>query len=335
MMESLLLPFVALIGGLALLVKSADVFIDGAASTAFHLKVSPLIIGVVILGFGTSMPEVIVSVLASLDSAPDLAIGNAIGSNIANIGLVLGFTVLLAPVLVRSSILRRELPLLIGITLFAGLLMLDGALSRFDGILLLLSLVGSLAWMIQLNRTLPADSQDPLEREVQEELNAVAHLPLRKAILFTLGGLVILMLSARLMVWGAVEIAHYFQISEAIIGLTIVAIGTSLPELAAGIAAARKNEAELMLGNVVGSNLFNLLAVLAMPALIHPAALHPDIMTRDYPVMLGFTLAMLAFALPLARRGQARLNRFEGALLLLAFFAYLYMLYLNTISTHG
>lgn len=324
-MTELLLPALALLAGLILLVKSADVFIEGAASVAVHHNVSPLIVGVVVLGFGTSIPEVIVSTLAALHQAPELAVGNAIGSNIANIGLVLGTTVLMAPVMVRSQVLKREMPLVVGVTVLVGLLLLDGMLSRFDGILLLLGLVGAMGWMIYINRHAPAT--DPLEAETEEELEELARLSPKQAWLYTLGGLVVLMLSARMMVWGAVEIAHYYQVSEAIIGLTIVAIGTSLPELAAGITAARKNEADLMVGNVLGSNLFNLLAVMAMPALIYPARLNADIITRDYPIMLGFTLAMLLFALPLGKR-PARLNRIEGAVLLLAFAAYLFMLYL-------
>ncbi len=324
-MTELFLPALALLIGLILLVKSADAFIEGAASVAVHHNVNPLIVGVVVLGFGTSMPEVIVSVLAALHKAPELAVGNAIGSNIANIGLVLGATILLAPVQVRSQVLKREMPLLIGVTVLVGLLLLDGVLSRMDGVLLLLGLIGAMGWMIYLNRHAPAT--DPLESETEEELEALARLSPRAAWFYTLGGLVVLMLSARMMVWGAVEIAHAFQVSEAIIGLTIVAIGTSLPELAAGITAARKQEADLMVGNVLGSNLFNLLAVMAMPALIYPAKLNPDIITRDYPIMLGFTVAMLLFALPLGKR-PAQLNRIEGGVLLLAFAAYLFMLYL-------
>ncbi len=328
-MTELLLPAAALFLGLALLVKSADIFIEGAAATAVHLNISPLIIGVVVLGFGTSMPEVIVSVLAALDHAPELAVGNAIGSNIANVGLVLGMTVLLKPIIVRSSVLRQELPLLVGVTLLAGLLLLDGELRRFDGLLLLAGLIVSLLWMIRINRQ--AGKTDPLEREMEQELHQAAALPLKKALWWTLGGLIVLMASARMMVWGAVEIAHAFDVSEAVIGLTIVAIGTSLPELAAGITAARKGEADLMLGNILGSNLFNLLAVMAMPALIYPATLNADIIVRDYPIMLGFTLAMLIFALPLPGR-PARINRLEGSLLAGAFFGYLFLLYLHTVA---
>lgn len=327
-MTELLLPLCALVIGLALLVKSADVFIEGAASIAVHLKVSPIIIGVIIIGFGTSMPEVIVSILAALDHAPELAVGNAIGSNIANIGLVLGITALVAPVAIHSNVIKRELPLLLGTSLLAGLLLIDGALSRFDGLLLLAGLVVSMAWMIHMNRQVP--KSDPLEVEVEAELDEVQKIPMKTAVIWTLGGLIVLMLSARMMVWGAIEIAHYFEVSEAIIGLTIVAIGTSLPELAAGITAARKNEADLMVGNIVGSNLFNLLAVMAMPALIYPAKLNEDILLRDYPIMLIFTLIMLVFVLPYTKK-PAKINRIEASLLVLGFISYLTLLYFATV----
>ncbi len=330
MISTLALPALGLFIGLWLLIKSADAFIEGAAAVAAHLNISPLIIGVVVLGFGTSMPEIIVSILAALDGAPGLAVGNAIGSNIANVGLVLGVTALLVPLGVRSSVLRRELPLLIGVTLAAGLLFLDGALSRLDGILLLIAFFASMAWMIHINRNAPAS--DPLEQEVEQELAALEKMPLKKAWLMTLVGLIVLMLAAKLMVWGAVEIAHYFGVSDAIIGLTIIAIGTSLPELAAGITAARKGEADLVVGNVVGSNLFNLLTVVAMPALIAPGALDAGIVTRDYPIMLVFTLLMLLFALPLWR-GPARISRIEGGLLGAGFVAYLVLLYFSGAAT--
>ncbi|WP_294945524.1 calcium/sodium antiporter [Sulfurivirga sp.] len=330
MISTLALPALGLIIGLWLLIKSADAFIEGAAAVAAHMNISPLIIGVVVLGFGTSMPEIIVSILAALDGAPGLAVGNAIGSNIANIGLVLGATALLVPLGVRSSVLRRELPLLIGVTVAAGLLFLDGRLSRFDGVMLLVAFFASMAWMIHINRAAPAS--DPLEQEMEQELATLEKMPLKKAWLMTLGGLIVLMLAAKLMVWGAVEIAHHFGVSDAVIGLTIIAIGTSLPELAAGITAARKGEADLVVGNVVGSNLFNLLTVVAMPALIAPGALDAGIVTRDYPIMLAFTLLMLLFALPLWR-GPARISRIEGSLLSAGFAAYLVLLYFSGAAT--
>ncbi|BBP45298.1 sodium:calcium antiporter [Thiosulfatimonas sediminis] len=328
-MTTLLLPSLLLIIGLALLVWSSDIFIDGAASTAVHLKISPLVIGVVVLGFGTSMPEMVVAALASLDGSPALAVGNAIGSNIANIGLVLGITALIAPVIVKSSILKRELPLLLAISAGVYLLVFDGKLGMLDGGILILSLVLVMAWMIKANKAL--DPNDPMAQETVHELEELPELSKNKGLLYLLGGLIILMISAKMMVSGAVDIAQYFEVPEVVIGLTIIAIGTSLPELAAAIAAARKNQADLIIGNIVGSNLFNILAVMAVPAVLAPSILEPDILNIDMLVMLGFTLAMLVFALPL--RGQATIDRTRGILLTSAFIGYLYLLYLR--STGG
>ncbi len=328
-MTELILPAIVLVIGLFLLVKSSDYFIEGAASTAIHLNIAPLIIGVVVLGFGTSMPEIIVSVLASLDGSPGLAIGNVVGSNIANIGLVLGFAALIAPIVVKSSILKRELPLLLVISSAGILLIIDGDLDRVDGILLLATLIGVMFWMIKANST-PTAKADPMESEIEQELKEIPHLTLKQSLTYLILGLVVLMVSAKMMVWGAVEIAHLFGVSEMIIGLTIVAVGTSLPELAAAIAAARKNEADLMIGNILGSNLFNLLAVMSMPALIAPGKIDHTVLLLDYPIMLLLTLAMLLVALP--RKGAAEITRFEGAVLLGAYIAYLVFLYYRMVS---
>jgi len=327
-MTTLLLPTALLLIGLALLVWSSDIFIDGAASLAKHLNISPLIIGVLVLGFGTSMPEVVVAALASIDGSPGLAIGNAVGSNIANIGLVLGVTAMIAPILVKSSVLKRELTVLIFISIFVYLLILDGNLSFIDGIILLSLLVVTLLWMIKTNNS--ASNDDPITEETLHEVDELPELSLKKSILYLVGGLIVLMISAKMMVSGAVEIAHYFEVPEVVIGLTIIAIGTSLPELAAAIAAARKNEADLMIGNIVGSNLFNILAVLAVPALIAPGVVESDVITLDFPIMLGFTLAMLLLALPLF--GKAKINLPKGLLLTAAFMSYLVFLYFRSMQ---
>lgn len=328
-MTELILPAIVLVIGLVLLVKSSDYFIEGAASTAVHLNIAPLIIGVVVLGFGTSMPEIIVSILASLDDSPGLAIGNVVGSNIANIGLVLGFAALIAPIVVKSSILKRELPLLLVISSAGILLIIDGDLDRTDGVLLLATLIGVMFWMIKANST-PAAKADPMESEIEQELEEVPELTLKQSIIYLILGLIVLIVSAKMMVWGAVEIAHFFGVSEMIIGLTIVAVGTSLPELAAAVAAARKNEADLMIGNILGSNLFNLLAVMSMPALIAPGKVDDTVLLLDYPIMLLITLAMLLVALP--RKGAAEITRFEGAILLGSYIAYLAFLYYRMVS---
>lgn len=329
MTTTLILPLVALLIGLIFLVWSSDIFIDGAASTASHLNISPLIIGVVVLGFGTSAPEILVSILASLDDSPGLAIGNVIGSNIANIGLVLGVTAIISPIIIKSSLLKREFPILLAISFIGILLMLDNDLDVSDGIILLILLILVMTWMIKVNKQM--DPQDPLAEETLEEVSEISQLSLKKSIIFLIIGLVILMLSAKTMVWGAVEIAEYFKVPDVIIGLTIIAIGTSLPELAAAITAAKKGEADLMIGNILGSNLFNLLAVMSMPALLAPSIIEKTTLIVDYPIMLALTIAMLLVALP--RNGKAVITKFEGSILLLSFVGYMILLYFRTIAS--
>lgn len=328
MLTALLFPSILLLVGLGLLVWSSDVFIDGAASTAKHLSISPLIIGVIVLGFGTSVPEILVAVQASLDNSPGLAIGNAVGSNIANIALVLGVTAILAPIAVKSSILKRELPLLMAISIGVYLLILDGHLGLLDGIILAAALVAVMYWMIKSNQASPI--QDPLTQETQHELEQHTLLSPKKSYLYLFGGLIILMLSAKMMVSGAVDIANFFQVPEVVIGLTIIAIGTSLPELAAAISAAGKNEADLMIGNIVGSNLFNILAVLAVPALLASSVLDKDVIFIDFPIMLGLTLLMLILALP--KKGKAIIHTSKGVLLASLFVAYLVLLYFRAVG---
>jgi len=328
MTTTLLLPTLVLLVGLALLVWSSDIFIDGAASTAVHLSISPLVIGVVVLGFGTSMPEVVVATLASLDNSPGLAIGNAVGSNIANIGLVLGATALIAPIIVKSSLIKRELPVLLAISVGAYLLVLDGELGLIDGIILVVALVSVMAWMIKVNKTV--DPSDPIADETIGAVENQAELTIKKSMVYLVGGLIVLMVSAKMMVWGAVEIAVFFEVPEVVIGLTIIAVGTSLPELAAAIAAARKGEADLMIGNIVGSNLFNILAVLAVPAILAPSIVDQEVLSIDMLVMLGFTLAMLVLAV--SRKGEGTITAGKGLLLVGAFVAYLVSLYFRSMG---
>lgn len=328
-MTSLILPFVLLFIGLILLVWSSDLFIDGAASVAKHMSISPLIIGVVVLGFGTSAPEIVVAILASLDNSPGLAIGNVIGSNIANIALVLGATAIISPIIVKSSLLKREFPIVLGITILGLVLMLDNELGTIDGIILLSLLIIVMVWMIRANKQAEG-TNDPIVAETQQELDSHPEISYKKSILLLIVGLVILVLSAKLMVWGAVDIAKFFGVSDMIIGLTIVAIGTSLPELAAAITAAKKGEADLMIGNLLGSNLFNLLAVLAMPALLAPSLIGKDTLIIDYPIMLILTLAMLIVALPI--KGKSVIGRKIGILFILSFVAYLVSLYFRSIT---
>lgn len=328
MISSLILPSIVLLIGLVLLVWSSDIFIDGAASTATHMNISPLIIGVVVLGFGTSAPEILVAILASVDNSPSLAIGNVVGSNIANIGLVLGVTAMVSPIVIKSSLLKREFPMLLAISLIGILLMLDKDLDITDGFILLTLLLIVMTWMIRANKNV--SPSDPLAQETIEELEDMPKLSSGKSWFYLLAGLVVLMISAKMMVWGAVEVATFFKVPEMIIGLTIVAIGTSLPELAAAITAARKGEADLMIGNILGSNLFNLLAVMSMPALLAPSIIENTTLLLDYPIMLALTLAMLLVALP--RKGKAVITKVEGFILLTSFIAYMVFLYVRTIN---
>ncbi|QAB15164.1 calcium/sodium antiporter [Hydrogenovibrio thermophilus] len=328
MISSLILPLIVLAIGLVLLVWSSDIFIDGAASTAIHMNISPLIIGVVVLGFGTSAPEILVAILASVDNSPSLAIGNVVGSNIANIGLVLGVTAMVSPIVIKSSLLKREFPMLLVISLIGILLMLDKDLDITDGFILLTLLLIVMTWMIHANKNMAPT--DPLAKETVDELEDMPKFSRGKSWFYLLAGLVVLMISAKMMVWGAVEVAVYFKVPEMIIGLTIVAIGTSLPELAAAITAARKGEADLMIGNILGSNLFNLLAVMSMPALLAPSVIENTTLLLDYPIMLALTLAMLLVALP--RKGKAVITKVEGFILLMSFIAYMVFLYVRTIN---
>jgi len=307
--------------GVALLIWGADLFVDGASSVAKNMRVPPMVIGLTIVSIGTSLPEMIVAAMAALDGNRDLGIGNAIGSNIANIGLVLGITALIIPLTVKSLTLRREMPVLFLVTALAFALMADGELSFNDGLILIVGLVMLLAWMTRIGMK---DRHDPL---IEEFTDAIPdNLSMGKSVLFFIVGLVVLIVSSRMVVWGAVDIAHYLGVSDLIIGLTIVAIGTSLPELVAAVVSALKGEADLAIGNVIGSNMFNILAVLAMPALIHPGAFASEALMRDFPIMLGFTVAL--FVVSFGLKG-GKVTRFEGALLGSGFVAYLFLLYLQ------
>jgi cation:H+ antiporter len=322
------LPSLAVIAGLAVLTWSADRFVLGAAGLARTLGVTPLLIGLTVVAFGTSAPEIIISVLASLQGSPGLAVGNAIGSNIANIGLVLGVAALIAPLTVASRVLRREFPVLLVVTLLGFLLLADGVLGVRDGLVLLAGLLLLTVWLVRQGMAQNGEI-NPLATEVEESLPPGLSLPM--ALFWLLLGLALLLLSSRTLVWGAVEIAQALGVSELVIGLTIVAIGTSLPELAASVAAALKGENDLAIGNIVGSNLFNLLAVLAIPGILAPAAVENAVVFRDYPLMLGLTVLLFVFALTGGRKaGQIR--RWQGTILLGLFAGYLALLGWSSVS---
>ncbi|HKK91713.1 MAG TPA: calcium/sodium antiporter, partial [Desulfobacteraceae bacterium] len=267
----------ALIAGLALLVWSADRFVEGSASTARYFGMPPLLIGMVIIGFGTSAPEMVVSALSALEGSPGIALGNAYGSNIANIALILGVTAMISPIMVHSTVLRKELPILTLVTFFSIGLIGDFDLSRFDAVILLLLFGGLMAWTIVQGLKRKDDS---LANEIETE-TAEKAMPLKRAVFWLVAGLLMLIASSRILVWGAVEIAQIFGVSDMIIGLTIVAVGTSLPELASSVIAARKGEHDIALGNVLGSNLFNTLAVVGIAGSIHPFAVEPETLSRD------------------------------------------------------
>lgn len=313
----MLLAFVAVVVGLVLLIWSAEKFIDGAAATSRWLGLSPLLIGMLVIGFGTSAPEMMVSVLAAMQGNPGLAVGNAYGSNIANIGLVLGFVALIAPLAVHSSVIRKEMPLLVAVMLLTGYMLMDGWISRGEAVLLLAALGIFITVSIIQSRRHQADA---LTDEVTESLDSKP-LSRGKAVMWTLVGLVLLVASSRLLVWGAVEIAVGFGVSDLIIGLTVVAVGTSLPELASSISALRRKEHDMVLGNVVGSNLFNSLAVVGLAGVITPIEAGREVLVRDWSVMTFMTLMMVLFAFSWRGRPR-RINRLEGGVLFSLFVAY-------------
>jgi len=321
----MLLAVAAIVVGVALLIWGADRFVEGAASVAKNLRVPPMVIGLTIVSLGTSLPEMIVSAMAALDGNRDLGIGNVLGSNIANIGLVLGVTAMIIPLTVTSMTLRREMPVLFMVTLLAFTLMADGVLSLGDGIILAVALVLLLTWITMLGLR---DRHDPLVAEFTESIPDQMSMGL--SLMWFVIGLVLLIASSRMVVWGAVEIAHYLGVSDLVIGLTIVAIGTSLPELVASLVSALKGEADMAIGNVIGSNMFNMLAVLAMPALSHPGAFASDALMRDFPIMIGFTVARFAVSSGLKKQGGI-INRFEGGLLTAGFGGYLVLLYMQSV----
>ncbi len=319
------MSFFAVVVGLALLVWGSDRFVFGASATARNLGVSPLVIGLTIVGVGTSAPEMLVSATAALQGNPGVSIGNALGSNIANIGLVLGVTALVRSVLVRSRIFRLEFPAMFAVMALAWTLLGDGMLDGSDGLVLGLAFIILLLFMLGI--ALRARRSDPLQREFAREIPT--DVSTGKALLWFVVGLVTLLLGSRAMVWGAVSIARSFDVSDLLIGLTVVAVGTSLPELATSISSVLKNEPDIAVGNVIGSNMFNLLPVLALPGLIAPTAVPPEALQRDFPVMLTLSVALVVMSWGF--RGPGRIARWEGGVLLLAFIGYQGLLYVSAV----
>lgn len=317
------LPIVAIILGFIGLIWSADRFVEGAAALAKNLGMTPIMIGLTIVALGTSAPEIIVSISAALNDSGSLAVGNALGSNLANIGLVLGITAIITPIPIASRLLRRELPLLLLATVAASYCLIDDALSRLDGVLLLVSLGLIFSFLVFSKAHQP-------DAEVEADVEHIPDMNFGKAWLLFLLGLGLLIASSQILVWGAKAVATALGISELVIGLTVVAVGTSLPELAATAVSAIKGHHEMAIGNILGSNLFNLLAVMAIPGLIAPIQLSAEVFYRDYASMTAITLllaAMLYGHRLFWNKASHSIGRPEGSLLLLAYAAYYYFLF--------
>ncbi len=316
MRQAMLVNILLIIAGLILLMWGADRFVHGAAAAARNLGVAPLLIGLTIVAFATSAPEILVSVVASLEKQPGLAIGNAIGSNIVNIGLVLGITAMIRPIEIESATLRREMPALLAVTLLTVSLFLDAYLSRMDGIVMLTGLVIVMFWLARLGTRSAAN--DPINMDFKAEIPTDVRMSM--AIVWLVVGLGTLLIGAELLVNGAIGVATELGISEVVIGILVVALGTSLPELAVSLASALKGEYGLAIGNIVGSNIFNLLAVIGIAATIEPSALPPTVLSLHIFVMVAFTLVLFAMTYDYDERSE--LSRLEGAALLAAFLAY-------------
>ena len=323
----LLESLAAIIVGFVLLVWGADRFVLGASGIARNLGVSPLIIGLTIVGFGTSAPEMLVSGVAAYNGNAGLGIGNALGSNIANIGLVIGVTALITPLLVQSNVIRREFPVLFVVMVLVLFLIWDGELGRIDGTVLLCCMTFLILLMVKVARSSQAKG-DPLEAEFEMEVPDT--LPTGKSVMWFVVGLLVLLVSSKVLVWGAVNVAQMMGVSDLVIGLTIVAIGTSLPELAASVAGALKQEHDIAIGNIIGSNMFNLLAVLAMPGLIAPGMVADEVYSRDYPLMFALTVMLLIMAYGF--KGPGKITRFEGGVLLSTYSGYMVWLYMAEVA---
>jgi cation:H+ antiporter len=304
-------------GGLVLLVFGADRFVHGAAATARNYGIAPLLIGLTIVAFATSAPEILVSIIAASQGEPDLAIGNAIGSNITNIGLVLGATAILHPIELNSATLRREMPALLAVSLLTVSLFLDSYLSSVDGMVLLTGLLIVMVWLTRLG--LRSADNDPIKQDFEAEIPK--NVKTWAAILWLILGLVMLLAGAELLVEGAVAIARAAGITEVVIGITLVAVATSLPELAVTVVSTLRGEYGLAIGNIVGSNIFNLLAVIGIAGVIEPAQLPPSVLTLHIFVMVAFTLVLFAMTYDYDNKG--RISRFEGLSLTTAYFAYM------------
>ena len=328
----MILSIVAIVVGLFLLVWSADRFVDGAVGVARFFGMSTFLIGMVIVGFGTSAPEMVVSILSAMNDTPQLALGNAYGSNIANIALILGVTALIAPVVVQKQAMSRDIPVLIAMTALTVLLLVDGNVSLIDGAVLLVAFVAIMGFNIlsELRAKRKRRKSGGVSEVSEFEEIPAEGVSIGKAVLYLLVGLVLLIVSSRMLVWGAVYMAHALGVSDLLIGLTIVAVGTSLPELASSIAAARRGENDLAVGNIIGSNIFNTLVVVGLASVIAPIkAADPAVMSRDVPIMSALTLLLFLICIPVKKKNGKRVSgfgRIGGALFLSLYVAYLVLL---------
>ncbi len=307
-----------LLFGFALLVWSADRFVIGAVGLAHHYKISPIIIGVVIIGFGTSAPELLISAISAWQSNSGLAIGNAVGSNITNIALILGVTAFLTPILVARKTLYREFPVLFVATGITWLLLKDAQLSLFDALILITTLIVMISYLAMQSE----------EQELQDEDNA--HSSLTASLIWTLVGLILLLISSNILVTSSVKLAQFFGVSDLVIGLTIVAIGTSLPELAASVTGALKHHTDLAIGNVIGSNIFNTLGVIGVPGLIQTYMIPAEVFSRDLPIMVGLTV-LLFFLAFMTHKGKG-MHRLSGVVLLGCFIGFQVTIYMQNVA---
>ena len=326
----LLISVALVLTGFILLIWSADLLVDNASNLASQLGVSTFLVGVIVVGFGTSAPELFVSAVAALQDRGNLALGNALGSNITNIGLVLGSAALVRALPVSSATAKIDLPLVIVSGVLAIVFVLDGLLSRSDGLILLVVLLAYLLWTAKSSNDGNDESaienlSDKPDQANSGQLESPENKSLTKNTVLTIVSIVVLMAASRMLVTGSVDIAEFFGVGELIIGLTIVAIGTSLPELAAAIAAARKGVHDMIIGNIIGSNVFNTLGVLGVTGTLKATEIDTSALARDFPIMFIFSAVMLVFALT-----KGMFSRFEGGVLVVGYLAYLgYLVFIS------
>lgn len=331
----MILSIAAIVVGLVLLVWSADRFVDGAVGVAQFFGMSTFLIGMVIVGFGTSAPEMVVSILSAMNNSPQLALGNAYGSNIANIALILGATALITPLVVKKQAMTRDIPILILTTILTVLLLKDGNVSFADGMALLIAFVVIMIFNILSEWKAKQKRKSGGGEALDSDTEPAEKVSIGKSILLLIVGLGLLVLSSRMLVWGAINVAQALGVSDLLIGLTIVAVGTSLPELASSIAAARRGENDLAVGNIIGSNIFNTLTVVGLAAVIAPIkAMDPEVLSRDLPIMSALTLLLFLICIPFRKKGGKRtygFGRIGGALFLSLYIAYLVFLGVTTV----